>query len=95
MGTPWQREKFSLSVAKKVFGLNLFPMPLKGAEASDLLATPLNVSAAPVTASRVPADLAGHCTWANQQDKKCGHRAVNWGLMKSNHFEGTCQAKAL
>lgn len=54
MGAPWQREKFSLSVAKQVFSLNLFPMPLTGAEASDLLATPLNVPAAPVTARRVP-----------------------------------------
>lgn len=49
-------------------------MPLKGAEASVLLATSLNVPAAPVTANGVPADLSSYCTWVNKQDKKYCHR---------------------
>lgn len=51
-------------------------MPLKGAEASVLLATSLNVPTSPVTATQVLADLTSYCTWVNKQDKKYCHREL-------------------
>lgn len=63
--------KREIQLKQKSFQPNFLPLSTSnGAEDSVLLATSLNISLAPITATHILADLPDSCTWFNKQDIK-------------------------